>query len=75
MIAEDCLLSLHDINITSFGGVGFDHPEHLHFSFPKTSATPAASDQISLLPKGVRGYINICKSNSWLFFHTSFEVT
>lgn len=65
---KECLLSLRDINISGFGGVGFDHPEHLNFSFPKTSAAPAVSDQISLLPKGLRGYINICKSNSWLFF-------
>lgn len=49
---KDCLLSLHDINISGFGGVGFDHPEHLNFSFPKTSAAPAVPDQISLLPKG-----------------------
>lgn len=58
---------------TVLGLTGFDHPEHLSFSFPKTSATPAVSD--FLLPEGVRKYLDICKSNSWLFFHASFEVT
>lgn len=72
---EDCLLSLRDLNSGAFGGVGCDHPEPLNFSFPKTTADPAMSDQISLLPKGVRGYINICKCNSWLVFCTSFELT
>jgi len=40
------LLSLHDINVSAFGGAGFDHPEHLNFSFPKTTTAPAMSDQI-----------------------------
>lgn len=74
-LEKDCLLALCDLNIGAFGGVGCDHPEHLNFSFPKTTADPARSDQISLLPKGVRGYINICKCNSWLFFCATFELT
>lgn len=64
---KDCLLSLCVINTDIFGGVGFDHPEHLNFSFPKASAAPAVLNQMSLLPRGVRGYTNIGKSNFWLY--------
>lgn len=58
---------------TVFGHIGFNHPKHLNFYFPKASATPAVSD--FLLPEGVRKYVDICKSNSWLFFYASVEVT
>lgn len=40
---------MHGINVSVFGGIGFDPPKKLNFSFSKTSATSAVSGQIFLL--------------------------